>query len=123
MSCTDWGGAMSTFCENFGDDGKPLAKMFSFTTLGLTLDQAMDLFNIHEPTHLRIDVDGLEHLILSGGETVLRRISDLLIEVNEDFTEQKICVSTVCRNAGLVLKEKRHSNMFNEDETLRNTYN
>jgi FkbM family methyltransferase len=123
MTCTDWGGALSSFGENFGDDGKALNKMFSHATVGLTLDQAVNLLNIPEPTHIKMDVDGLEHLILSGGERVLHRISELSIEVNEDFAEQRLNVADLCGKAGLVFREKKHSDMFSDDVKFGNTYN
>lgn len=123
MTSTEWGGALSTFGENFGDDGKALNKIFSFSTVGLTMDQAVNLLKIPEPTHIKMDVDGLEHLILSGGGGVLNKISELAIEVNEDFEEQVMNVAALCEKAGLVFKEKKHSEMFDNNERFGNTYN
>ena len=37
MTSTDWGGAMSTFGESYGHDGKSLEKIFEFETLGIRL--------------------------------------------------------------------------------------
>lgn len=123
MTSTEWGGALSTFGENFGDDGKALNKTFSFSTVGLTLDQAVNLLKIPEPTHIKMDVDGLEHLILSGGGGVLNKISELAIEVNEDFEEQAMNVAALCEKSGLALKEKKHSEMFENNERFGNTFN
>jgi hypothetical protein len=70
-----------------------------------------------------MDVDGIEHLILSGGQTVLQKTLGLIIEVNEDFDEQTLKVPKYCKEAGLVFKEKQHSVMFDNNERFGQTYN
>lgn len=123
MTSTDLGGALSTFGENYGDDGKALDKVFAFSTIGMSLEQAVSLLNIPQPSHIKIDVDGLEHLILAGGGSILKQISELAIEVNEDFAEQAIDVKKYCTEAGLVFKEKKHSLMFENNTRFGKTYN
>lgn len=123
MTSTDLGGALSTFGESYGDDGKALDKVFAFSTIGMSLEQAVSLLNIPQPSHIKIDVDGLEHLILAGGGAVLEQISELAIEVNEDFAEQAIDVTKYCTAAGLVFKEKKHSLMFENNTRFGKTYN
>lgn len=123
MTSKDWGGALSTFGENYGDDGKTLDKVFSFSTIGMSIEQAVRLLNIPQPSHIKMDVDGLEHLILAGGGAVLKKVSELAIEVNEDFTEQAINVTKHCSEAGLVFKEKKHSAMFENNARFGKTYN
>lgn len=123
MTSKDWGGALSTFGENYGDDGKALDKVFAFSTIGMSIEQAVRLLNIPQPSHIKMDVDGLEHLILAGGRAVLKQVSELAIEVNEDFTEQAINVTKHCSEAGLVFKEKKHSAMFENNARFGKTYN
>ncbi len=123
MTSTDLGGALSTFGENYGDDGKALDKVFAFSTIGMSIKQAVSLLNIPQPSHIKIDVDGLEHLILAGGGAVLKQISELAIEVNEDFAEQAIDVTKYCTEAGLVFREKKHSVMFENNARFGKTYN
>ncbi len=123
MTSTDLGGALSTFGENYGDDGKALDKVFAFSTIGMSIKQAVSLLNIPQPSHIKIDVDGLEHLILAGGGAVLKQISELAIEVNEDFAEQAIYVTKYCTEAGLVFREKKHSVMFENNARFGKTYN
>ena len=123
MTNTDKGGALSTFDENYGDDGKILDKVFAFSTVGISVDQTVELLGIPQPTHIKIDVDGLEHLILAGAKVVLKGISEIAIEVNEDFADQVIGVRKHCTNAGLVFKYKRRSEVFDNNFRFRNTYN
>jgi FkbM family methyltransferase len=123
MTSTELGGALSTFGDAFGDDGKELDGIFSYSTIGLSLEQVVNLLRIPPPTHMKIDVDGLEHLILAGGEMVLNQLVELAIEVNEDFSDQLLNTATLCERSGLVFREKRHSPMFDKDERFGRTYN
>lgn len=112
MTTTEWGGAMSTFGQGFGWDGKAIRQVFEFQTVGLTMEDAVRNLSIPIPDYIKIDVDGLEHLILKGGAELLRGIKGVLIEVNDDFNEQAEQCQQVLIGAGLVLKEKRHSDMI-----------
>jgi hypothetical protein len=71
-----------------------------------------------------MDVDGLEHFILKGGFSVLSQVKQVLIEVNDDFHEQSEQCHSLLTKAGLILKEKRHSDMIsNATLEWQNTYN
>jgi hypothetical protein len=77
-----------------------------------------------KPDHIKIDVDGLEHFILKGGKNVLNQVKGVLIEVNDDFHAQANECKDLLTNAGLVLKEKRHSDMIaNNSYGFENSYN
>ena len=60
-----------------------------------------------QPDYLKIDVDGIEHLILSGGEKVLLNTKEILIEINDKFEEQKNNCTKSLKRLGFSLKEKR----------------
>ncbi len=123
MSNTDWGGAMSTFGENYGHDGKKINKKFQFSTIGISIDEIVRLLKVPIPKYLKIDVDGIEQLILKGAKKNLSQIKSILIEVNDDFIEQRDSVSQILQNAGFKLKEKKHSEMFEGDKSFSNVYN
>ena len=111
MSMTDWGGALSTFGESYSYDNKPLIKVFEFRTLGLSMDDAVARLDMAQPDYIKMDVDGIEHLILKGGVTVLSKVKSVLIEINEEFTEQAVDSFKYLSDSGLELVEKRHSEM------------
>ena len=46
MSSTMWGGALSTFGESYGQDGKTINKKFEFNTLGISMLDAVNLLKI-----------------------------------------------------------------------------
>lgn len=107
MTSTEWGGALSTFGQSYGHDGKPMQKVFEFSTLGLSMKHAVEILRIPFPDYIKLDVDGIEHLILRGGETVLARAGGLLVEINESFPEQAARAEACLVAAGLQLREKR----------------
>jgi FkbM family methyltransferase len=124
LTTTEWGGALSTFGQNFGWNGKTIEKLFEFRTLGLSIDQAIDLLGIPLPDHIKMDVDGLEHFILKGGPKTLTKIQSILIEVNDDFDEQASNCHDLLLAAGLTLKAKRHSDLIaNSTSGISNSYN
>ena len=49
MTTTEWGGALSTFGENLGWDGKEVNEIFEFKTIGLSMDEAKGLLKIPQP--------------------------------------------------------------------------
>ena len=112
MTSTEWGGALSTFGQDVGWDGNPIRQVFGFQTLGLSIEDAIERLGIPQPDYMKIDVDGIEHLILKGGLRVLQSIKGILIEVNDDFHDQSDQCQFLLTQAGLVLKEKRQSEMF-----------
>tara|TARA_B100000586_G_scaffold264699_1_gene235419 strand:- start:134 stop:979 length:846 start_codon:yes stop_codon:yes gene_type:complete len=112
FSSIEWGGALTTFGKSYGHDGKDLKKIFEFSTMGISMDEAKNLLKIPQPMYIKIDVDGIEYLILKGGEKVLLNTKELLIEVNEKFTEQKNNCDKYLKELGFSLREKKRSNLF-----------
>jgi FkbM family methyltransferase len=124
MTTTEWGGALSTFGENLGWDGKIVKEVFEFKTIGLSMDDTKMLLKIPQPDYIKMDVDGIEHFILKGGEKVLGLVKGILIEVNDDFHEQAEKCHQLLTQAGLVLKEKRQSDYIaSNTQGFQNSYN
>ncbi|EOQ97940.1 methyltransferase FkbM domain protein [Leptospira wolbachii serovar Codice str. CDC] len=122
MTSTDWGGALSTFGKDYGHDGKALKKAFEYQLVGLSIDEVIEYLKIPAPDYIKMDVDGIEQLILAGAKATLKKVKSISIEINEDFTEQHRNSEKLLVSAGLKFKEKRHAEMFN-DSVFKNTYN
>jgi len=125
LSNLDEGGALSSFGVDHGHDGKPLEILLSYGTLGLGLDFMIENHLLLEiPSLIKIDVDGIEHLILEGAKKTLSdvRCRSVLIEVNENFKIQSNLVREILTGSGFTLLQKLHSSMF-EDTKFSNTYN
>jgi len=124
MTNTEWGGALSTFGQDFGHDGLPMPKVFSFPTIGLSMVDAAEKLMIPMPNFIKMDVDGIEHLILEGGVPILHKVQGVLIEINDQFLLQSDEATKYLRSAGFYLKEKLHAEYFNDVEnSAKYTYN
>jgi len=106
MSSTAWGGALSTFGQDFDQHGGKLNSIFEYQTMGMTMDEATQLLNIPPPRFIKIDVDGIEHLILRGGTETLKNVESVMVEIDDDFTDQAEETARHLRNAGLTLLRK-----------------
>ena len=119
------GGALSSFGVETGHDGQQLETQMRYQMLGFSLDFLISReIILHPPSTIKLDVDGIEHLILSGAMSVLRSPSlrSVLVEVNESFGQQHQEVSRRLEEAGLRFREKRHSEVFDVGE-FSHTYN
>lgn len=114
MSSVDYGAALSTFGEKYSHDGNKMNIKFSYKTLGISLDNICEEFDIPLPEYIKIDVDGLEHLILDGANKSIIKTRSFLIEVNEDFELQKNKIKTKLEKLGFSLKQKKQSNIISK---------
>ena len=117
LSSTQWGGALSTFGAGINQDGKKINDVFQYSTVGLSIDDAFNKFKIPKPDYVKIDVDGIEHLILSGIGDVFKNVISILVEVNEDFDKQKNLVNKILTDNGFYLYKKYNidsTNQFNQ---------
>ena len=76
LTSTEWGGALSTFEQDFGWDGNALPTVFEYNTIGVSMEEAIRDLAIPKPDYIKLDVDGLEHFILRGGISVLQDVKE-----------------------------------------------
>lgn len=110
LSNTTEGGALSSFGVGYGHDGKPLHKAVSFQTLGFPLDALVEQKIIPKvPALIKIDVDGIENLVLRGAAKTIRHIDcrTILIEVNDAFVSMAAEVEKILTESGFVMILKK----------------
>ena len=122
MTTTDIGGAISTFAENYSFDGNEISPVLSYKLPGIGLDQIIDEFSLPYPDYLKIDVDGIEHLILQGADKTLVNLKSIFIEVSENFLEQKTIVENILKKNNFAFHSK-YSDPEIKSEKFRNCYN
>ena len=85
------GGAISTFGENFDYKGNEiLTSGNNYYIFGTTINSLIENNIIQVPNYIKIDVDGIEHLILQGADKYLNHkdLKGISVELNKDFKEQ-----------------------------------
>ena len=125
FSSIEEGGALSAFGVDHDHDGKPMNKILTYQTLGLSLDFLIaNNIIVERPSLIKIDVDGIEHLILAGAIETLKHPTcrSVLIETNDNFLEQAKSIHKILVECGFFLKEKRQSEML-VGSKHENTYN
>jgi FkbM family methyltransferase len=123
MTTTAWGGALSTFGASYGHDGRALTKVFEFRTIGLPMDEFVTRLALPEPQYIKLDVDGIEHLILRGGPQVLRSVKSVSVEVNDGFAQQAQDCKRLLGEAGLRFISKAHSDIIEADPGFNMIFN
>jgi hypothetical protein len=111
-SMNTWGGSQASFNANIGWDGKSISSKLDFQTYGLSIDDAIDKLLLPKPDFIKLDVDGIEHIILDGGLKALVSVQSILIEINDSFIEQSSKCELIMNNSGFFLDKKTHSEMF-----------
>ncbi len=97
--------------KNIDFEGKKLDPMNSYQVLSTNIDQVIDDKILDIPNYIKIDVDGIEHLILKGGIKLLKntKISEIQIEINENYSEQLNSVMKIMNECLFKFKEKKRN--------------
>ena len=73
------GTALNYFIKNKNKD------LYNYKILGTSLDSIYFNQKLRIPSYIKIDVDGLEYLVIDGGKKVLssKKVKEILVEINE----------------------------------------
>tara|TARA_B100001057_G_C22783736_1_gene924673 strand:- start:99 stop:968 length:870 start_codon:yes stop_codon:yes gene_type:complete len=120
------GGAMNSFGENFDFEGKEFQTNMKYNLLGTTMNYFIENSILEIPDYIKIDVDGIEHLILKGGDKFLnnQKVKSLLIEINENFKEQyEQVLDLMEKNKFRILYKKFNNDFQLEGSKFNKTFN
>lgn len=123
LTSKERGGALSSFGEKTGHDGKYIEPKFFYKTVGMSLKDAVATFKLPYPNYIKIDVDGIEHLILEGANSIILKASSILIEINHNFDLQKSMCEKILLEKGFVLHNTEKVDLFNVSRNFENSYN
>lgn len=117
------GGAMNCFGKPIDWKYEGFAPVYSQGINSYTLDSFLKRYSKSFPTHIKIDVDGIEPKIIRGAEITLsdKRLKSIFVEINQTLPEHVALIDFI-QSRGLSLEWKRHSEMI-EDSPFRNVYN
>ena len=105
------GGALNSFGEDFNFEGKEFKSNMNYQLFGTTIDYIIEKKFLDFPNYIKIDVDGLEHLILGGAVNCLNNINlkSLSIEINENFKEQSDQILKIMHDNGFKILHKKNN--------------
>jgi FkbM family methyltransferase len=97
------GGAQNTLGEAINEKGAAFSPVFTQYTLSYRIDDLIENFGLPVPNHLKIDVDGIEFLVLKGAPKTLANSSlrSMIVELAEGEREQE--VTNYLKNQGFKL--------------------
>ena len=120
------GGALNTFGEKFDFEGKKFKPIMKYNLFGTTMNYFIENSILDIPDYIKIDVDGIEHFILEGGDKFLNneKIKSLSVEINENFKEQYSRVLNLMEKYNFKILHKKHNtSLHSETSKFKNTYN
>lgn len=112
-STTQWGGALSRFGGDSGTEAK-------YRMWGMTGDDLVLMPEFLQPDFIKIDVDGIEHLILEGMPNTLKKTKSVLVEVDLADRKQSDRCHHILSEAGFHLIESINSVFSGEGSSMRN---
>ena len=121
------GGSMNVFGEKFNFEGKKLKSEMYYDLFGINIKFLLDNKLLDIPDYIKIDVDGIEHLILEGAGSYLKnkKIKSISIEINENFKLQYLNVLKIMKNNNFVIRHKKNNieNFVGANKKFFKTYN
>jgi len=102
------GGASNSFGVNYDYSGNEIQTKNEYQLIGTSIDFIINNKFLKIPNYIKIDVDGIEHLILTGAIETLKsnQIREILIEINENFGDQYSNCLKILSDSGFKLREK-----------------
>ncbi|WP_157101744.1 FkbM family methyltransferase [Candidatus Pelagibacter sp. HIMB1321] len=106
------GGALNSFGANHNFEGKKFSFPMKYQLFGFSIKDILDNKFLEIPDYIKIDVDGIEHLILSGAGEYLKneKIKSVSVEINENFSQQFENVIDIMKKNNFVFIDKKQNN-------------
>jgi len=91
------GGSCHSFGESVDHNNRPRSSPFSQGCVSATLDGLVASGAVPVPTHIKLDVDGIEPKVVAGARATLadRRVRSMLIEINTALDDHWDIVDTM----------------------------
>jgi FkbM family methyltransferase len=118
------GGAHNSFISGDPETGQETcSRRVKQVQFGVSMDELVFEHGFDCPSHVKIDVDGIEPEIIAGADKVLSHdhMRHLLIEVETNIPEHLAMVTRI-KEYGFCLVAQRSNWESREDRTLENTY-
>jgi FkbM family methyltransferase len=68
---------------------------YSQGSISISLDTLIGMQMIPQPDHIKIDVDGFEHLVVKGAKNTIKNVKSILVEVNTNLHLHKEMINSL----------------------------
>lgn len=108
LSSTEAGSARHAFGTTKDQENEDFTPIYFQYQISFRLDSFIEFYNLPTPNHIKIDVDGIESLILKGAERTLKNfnLKTVLVEVNTKHDAPEIM--KIMNKNNFILKGERH---------------
>lgn len=111
LNSREWGESSNSFGTKLNQDGEEINQSLEYQILGITMDDVITKLGLLKPSHIKIDVDGIEPLILSGGTNLLKEVKSVSIEV-PTYSGANVRVSDILNSAGLSFEQREGNQIW-----------
>ena len=98
--------------KNFKRNNKKEGNIFSYKMIGLSIDDCVKFLNFEKPNYVKIDVDGIEHLILKGSIDTLKNVESILVEIDQNFDSKSKEIEKYLTQSGFKLDQESYPNQI-----------
>lgn len=119
------GSALHSFGSELNFEGKKIDAKNRYKIIGLSINDYIKYLNQETPNYIKIDVDGIEHLILNGGQKILQSdtLKEICIELNENYIEQTNLSMKILMENNFELFKKERSKFIKVSEEFDKSFN
>ena len=110
------GGAFHAFGAALDYRGQSFEPVFRQPVISYRIDDLVETFGLPIPTHLKIDVDGIESLVLRGADRALHHVRSVMLELNRRDADSAD-VSSYLASKGLTLHSRSERDHDVEDRS------
>lgn len=93
-----WAGAHNSIGQNTAQDGQAMVEPKVSSQLSATGSNLISAFNVPVPTHIKIDVDGLESLVLQGMSFYIEKTHLILVEVDAKNKSEDSLITSLLKS-------------------------
>ena len=119
------GWSMNSFGTGLDFEGKDFKSKNKYKIYGCSINKILNDRILKKPNFLKIDVDGIEHLILEGAHDYLadKELKSILVEINENFKDQFEGVLNILKKSNFKFIEKKQGKELVRSKEFNKTFN
>ena len=119
------GWSMNSFATGLNFQVKDFKSKNKYKNYGCSINKILNDRILKKPNFLKIDVDGIEHLILEGAHDYLadKELKSILVEINENFKDQFEGVLNILKKSNFKFIEKKQGKELARSKEFNKTFN